>query len=144
MLSPQTCTKQRILVAGTVDAVHAACAIVGDGFDYRRAFSAHEALAVLDSPLDLIVCSMRFDDGSMVEFLRTLEKAQQRSPVRVVCFHAHGWEVSRGACAQVQAALRGLGDGQVVDLYALAQERGVSAAVAELREAVGSRLQEAA
>ncbi|HYX63241.1 MAG TPA: hypothetical protein VE935_03365 [Burkholderiales bacterium] len=131
-------------MAGTVDAVHTACSILGDGFDYRRAFSAHEALAVLDSPVDLIVCSMRFDDGSMVEFLHALQKDQQRSPVPVVCFHAHGWEVSRGACAQVQAALRGLGDGQVVDLYTLARERGVSAAVAELREAICSRLQQAA
>ena len=142
MVSHKTRTKQRILVVGTVDSVHTACAILGDGFDYRRAFSAQQALAVLDSPVDLILCSMRFDDGSTVEFLRALEEAPRGCRVPVVCFHAHGWEASRGAYARLRAVLQNFDDAQVVDLYARARDGGVPAAVAELREAVCSRLQE--
>lgn len=136
--------KQRILVAGTVDSVHTACAILGDAFEYRSAFSMEEALAVLDSSIELIVCNMRFEDGTLVDFLRALREQPRFCRLPLVCLQAYSYEVSSGAYERLEAALRRFENARLVDLYAVARARGVSAAAAELREVVCSRLREAA
>ena len=127
-----------ILVAGTADAVHTARLILGDGFHYRAAFSLEQACASLRPAPQLVVCSMRFDDARMIDFLRTLREEHARPPV--VCFHAHGWQVSASAHAALQAVLLTLENAAFVDLYAIARARGVAAAAGALREAVASAL----
>jgi hypothetical protein len=54
----------------------------------------------------------------------------------VVCFHAHGWEMSRSALEALEAVLRRFDNACFVDLYAITRLRDVSAAAAALRDAV--------
>ncbi|HEX7052498.1 MAG TPA: hypothetical protein VF211_01025 [Burkholderiales bacterium] len=125
--------QQRILLAGTVDAVRTARLIIGEGFDYRCATSLDEARTQLCPDLAAVVCSLRLDDAPVVELL------EQLGPdVPVVCFHAHGRELSGSARESVREALQALGNARFVDLYAIARSRGVPAAAAALREAVSS------
>lgn len=129
-----------VLLAGTADAVHTARLIIGERFDYRCAFSLEEARARLRPMPELVVCHMRFDDAGMIDFLKGLRDDEAGSRLPVVCFHAHGWDVSGSARAAIQAVLQGLDNACFVDLYCIARARGVSAATAALREAVGSAL----
>ena len=127
-----------VLVAGTADAVHTARLIIGEAFDYRPAFSLAQARASLRPAPQLVVCSMRFDDAQMIDFLHGLREDEQCARLPVVCFHAHGWEVSACAQAAVHAVLQTLENASFVDLYAIARLHGVAAAATALREAVAS------
>jgi hypothetical protein len=125
-----------VLVAGTLDAVSTARLIIGEQFDYRCAFSLEDAQAQLRPSLELVLCNMRFDDARMIDFLQALRAAPQCACLPVVCFHAHGWEVSRSAQQAIEAVLQTLDNARFVDLYAISRSRGVAAAAAALREAV--------
>jgi CheY-like chemotaxis protein len=127
-----------VLVAGTAEAVHTARLIMGEGFDYRPAFSLEQARASLRPAPELIVCSMRFDDARMIEFLQGLREDEQCAQLPVVCFHAHGWEVSPSAHEAMQEMLESFGNARFVDLFGIARSRGVPAAAAALRQAVTS------
>jgi hypothetical protein len=127
--------RPRILVVGTVDAVQTARLIIGDAFEYRSAFSLGEAQAGLDSEVALVVCSMRFDDARMIDFLERVRANAQGAQLPVVCFHPYSREVSRSAHAAMAAELQRYASARFVDLYATARAHGVSAAAAELREA---------
>jgi CheY-like chemotaxis protein len=129
-----------VLVAGTADAVHTARLIIGEAFDYRLALSLEQARAGLRPAPQLIVCSMRFDDARMLDFLKALREEPEGSRLPVVCFHAHGWDVSASARAALQAVLQTLDNASFVDLYAIARACGVAAATTALREAVASAL----
>ena len=127
-----------VLVAGTAEAVHTARLIMGEGFDYRPAFSLEQARAFLRPAPRLIVCSMRFDDARMIDFLQGLREDEQCSGLPVVCFHAHGREVSPSAHQAMQETLESFGNARFVDLFGIARSRGVPAATAALRQAVAS------
>jgi hypothetical protein len=129
-----------ILVAGTADAVHTARVILGEGFDYRCACSLEEARTQLGPDVELVLCNLRFDDARMIDFLAALRDEGHGARLPVVCFHAHAWEVSRSAREAVAQALQALDDACFVDLYAIARARGVAAAAAALRDAVGAAI----
>jgi hypothetical protein len=129
-----------VLVAGTADAVHTARLIIGEGFAYRPAFSLAQARAFLRPAPQLVVCSMRFDDAQMIDFLQGLREDEECAQLPVVCFHGHGWEVSACAHGALQAVLQKLDNASFVDLYAIARARGVAAAATALRQAVASAL----
>ena len=133
-----------VLVAGTVDAVRTARLIIGEGFDYRCAFSLEDAQTKLDPGLELIVCNMRFDDARMIDFLKLLREDGGCAHLPVICFHAHGWEVSRSAHEALEAVLRTFDNARFVDLYAITRSRGVAQAAAALRHAVCSAAEGAA
>lgn len=133
-----------VLVAGTVDAVRTARLIIGEGFEYRCAFSLEDARTMLDRGLELILCNMRFDDARMIDFLKLLREEGEYSHLPVVCFHAHGWELSRSAHEAIDAVLQTFDHARFVDLYAITRSRGVSEAAAALRHAVCSAAEAAA
>jgi hypothetical protein len=137
-MSPESAARQRILVAGTVDAVQTARLIIGEDFDYRCAFSLEQAQAELHPGLRAVLCNMRFEDARMLDFLEALRGDERGASLPLVCFHAHGWEVSSSAQEAMQTLLDGFPNARFVDLYAIARSDGVSAAAAALREAVSS------
>ena len=129
-----------VLVAGTADAVHTARLIIGEAFHYRPAFSLGQARAALRPAPELVVCSMRFEEAGMLDFLKALREEPEGARLPVVCFHAHGWDLSASAHAALQGVLQTLDNASFVDLYAIARARGVAAATTALREAVASAL----
>lgn len=133
-------SKPRILVVGTVDAVQTARLIIGDSFDYRCAFSLEQARTGLDPDVALVVCSMRFDDAGMIDFLELVHADEHGARLPVVCFHPYSREVSRSAREALAAVLESFAYARFVDLYATARAHGVSAAAAELREAAFAAL----
>jgi hypothetical protein len=130
--------RRRILVVGTLDAVQTARAILGDGFEYRCAFSLDEARAELHPGVALVLCHMRFDGDRMVDFLEVLRDDEHCGRLPVVCFHAHSSNIGSGAYEAMQAVLKGFDEAKVVDLHSIARSSGVPAAVAALRQAVAS------
>lgn len=129
-----------VLVAGTADAVHTARLIIGENFEYRCAYSLEEARAELSPNLELIVCNMRLGDARATDFLRGLRDDAQLARLPLVCFHAHGREISHSAHEAIEAALHGFGNAHFVDLFAIARSSGVPAAAGALREAVFAAL----
>jgi CheY-like chemotaxis protein len=130
-----------VLVAGTADAVYTARLIIGEEFEYRCAYSLEEARAELSPDLELIVCNLRLGDARAIEFLKGLREDARCAHLPVICFHAHGREISESAQRAMEAALQRFGNARFVDLFAITRSRGVSAAGAALREAVFSALQ---
>jgi len=128
--------KQRILVAGARDAVQTARLILGEGFDYRFAFSLEEAQAELGPGVELILCHAR-----MLELLDAVRADAQCGQKPLVCFHAHGWEMGADAYQRTQLALETFANARFVDLYAIARSSGIPAAGAALRHAVRSAMQ---
>ena len=125
-----------VLVAGTADAVHTARQIIGEAFEYRCAYSLEEARAELGPNLELIVCNLRLGDARAIDFLKRLQEDEQFARLPLVCFDAHGREMSQSVHRAMETALQRFGNARFVDLVAIARSRGVAAAAAALREAV--------
>jgi hypothetical protein len=128
-----------ILVAGTPQAVDIASRALGTRFEYRRAYSVAEALALADSGVDCVLCNVSFDESHMFEFLAGLRARKDLSAKPVVCFRILPF--SENARAAVDLALKAVGSTVFVDFYQIAESAGMPAAYEALRQAVDMSVQ---
>ena len=83
-------SRPRVLVAGTYDAIDALSQALGGEADLVAARSVKEALAELQrGSFDTIVCSVRFDESRMFEFLQAVMQHPHARPPRIVAFRAN-------------------------------------------------------
>jgi hypothetical protein len=133
-------TRPRILVAGTRQGIATIEEILGGDLEIVGAQSVAEALARVDSGVDLIVCNVRFDDSRMFDFLGALSGRPAAQGVPVVCCRLLHRPLSAGARRAIALALEALGVAEFVDLQAIEEERGVDAARGALRRAALTRI----
>jgi hypothetical protein len=131
---------RRVLVAGTRDVVEAARAALGAELELVPAYSVAEALKAAASGVELVLCSVRFDDSRMFDFLGALNA--DAKPLPVICCRLATTPLSAGARRGIELALEALGVLTFVDLYDIEQRDGPQAAQAALRAAVMDRLQD--
>lgn len=106
------------------------------------AFSREEAMARVDSGVDLVVCSLRFDESRMLDFVAEL--ARRRPHLPLVCCHVIESDLSEPSLGAAFTAAGHLGAVAVVDLPGLARREGPDLAARRLRDAVASGLHDSA
>jgi hypothetical protein len=95
------------------------------------ALSEDEAFHSIDPDVSLLVCTLRFDDSRMLDFLRIAREQFAHLPC-VCCRVGKGSLPDRSLHAALDAALE-LGASDVIDFFALEAERGHSAAIDAFR-----------
>lgn len=129
----------RVLMAGTRDASEVVRLALGGEVEFVQAFSVEEALNQATSGIDLVVCNLRFDNSRMFDFLGALRQGEQRH-LPVVCLRSYQALLPPSTQKVIEMALGALGVNAYLDLPAIAHERGMDAAFAELRAAVLAEL----
>jgi hypothetical protein len=130
---------RRVLVAGTHDVVDAARAALGTELELVPAYSVDEALKAVEG-VELVLCSVRFDDSRMFDFLGALNAKPDARRVPVICCRVAAAPLSAGARRGIELALEALGVLAFLDLYELEQRDGPESAAAALRAAVMAQL----
>ena len=129
-------SRRRVLVAGTQDVVDTAQALLGGAHDLVAAYSVAEALKEVTGGIDLVLCTVRFDDSRMFDFLGALNAMPAEARAPVICCRVARSAMSAGARRGIELALEALGVAAFIDMHAIEQEEGAAVAEARLRETV--------
>jgi response regulator RpfG family c-di-GMP phosphodiesterase len=130
----------RILVAGTQHAFELCRRVLGEESELLCAGSLREALGKLDEPIDLVVCSVRFDESRMFEFLHALQTHPTARDIPVICVRTGHAPLSPSTHDAIAAATEALGVQDFLDMHELERRLGEAAADDALRTAVRMRL----
>lgn len=101
------------------------------------AFAHDDAKAQLEAGVDLVVCSLRFDESRMLDFIA--EAARERPRVPFVCCHVYA-ELPADSLRAAFTAAGHLGAVAIVDFPEAARRGSVAQAQALLRGAVLAHL----
>jgi hypothetical protein len=126
----------RVLVAGTDDAIDLVTDVLGREAEVVSARSVDEALGKLGLPLHSIVCSVRFDESRMLDFLQALHDSPPTPAPRVVCLRASQPPLLPATRDALQAALEALGIRIFIDFPAVVAAHGMKAARELLHAAI--------
>jgi DNA-binding NtrC family response regulator len=107
------------------------------GVRILRAYTHDEAKAHLDAGIDVVVCSLRFDESRMLDFIAEIARERPRLPV--VCCHVSG-KLREASLRAAFTAAGHLGAVAVVDFPDPDREAQTAGANAELRAAVAANL----
>jgi hypothetical protein len=132
--------RPRILVAGTQHAFDLCTRVLGGDAAVLCAGSLREALATLDDSIALIVCSVRFDESRMFEFLHALQSHPTAKEIPVICVRTGQAPLPPSTYDAIAAATEALGVQDFLDMHGLQQRLGEPAADEALRHAVRMRL----
>ena len=132
--------RPRILVAGTLLAFDLCRRVIGEECDLLCAGSLREALGKLDDSISLVVCSVRFDESRMFEFLHALQTHPTAHGIPVICVRTGHAPLSPSTYDAIAAATEALGVQDFLDMHGLQQRLGEAAADDALRDAVRMRL----
>jgi hypothetical protein len=130
----------RILVAGTQHAFDLCRRLRSEDADIVCAASLRDALAKVDASVSLILCSVRFDESRMFEFLHALQMHPTASGIPVICVRTGHAPLSASTHDAIAAATEALGVQDFIDMHGLRQRLGESGAEDALRQAVRMRL----
>ena len=131
-----------ILVAGTPNAIRTAQDVLGPSYGYRVALSVEEAIGMLSSGIDLIVCSVSFDGSRMFDFMQAARSSAQTRAIPIVCFRNHDRPLSRSMHNVIDLSVRAFERATFVDLYSLTRQDGLESALSAFRGAVVNGLKE--
>jgi hypothetical protein len=132
--------RPRVLVAGTRQGIASVHEVLADEVELVGAQSVADALAEVERGVKLIICNVRFDDSRMFDFLGALAGRPAARGVPVICCRVRHRPLSAGARRAIALALEALGVDEFVDMQAIEEERGQSAAREALRRAALARL----
>jgi DNA-binding NtrC family response regulator len=128
----------RVLVACSLDSEEVLRnALDPLGVRILRAFTHDEAKAHLDAGIDVVVCSLRFDESRMLDFIAEIARERPRLPV--VCCHVSG-KLREASLRAAFTAAGHLGAVAVVDFPEADRAERTVGANAELRAAVVANL----
>jgi hypothetical protein len=131
-----------VLLAGTQQAIDTMHSVFGDELELVEARSIDEALVCLEGGIDLIVCSVRFDESRMFNFLQALHERPNARSIPVICCRTAPEALSREVRRAVEMALQALGVGTFVDLAALREQFDESIAAETLRQLAARQLRD--
>ena len=132
--------RPRVLVAGTRQGIASVREVLEHDAELLGALSVSEALAEVERGVQLIICSIRFDDSRMFDFLGALAGRPAAAGVPVICCRVLHRPLSEGARRAIALALEALGVVEFVDMQAIEEKQGAEAAREALRRAALSRL----
>lgn len=100
--------------------------------------SEQEAVSCLDDNVRLLVCTLRFDDSRMLEFVQSIHQRFAQLPF--VCCRVSRTRLPAQSLRTALETARNLGAVDVIDFYALEATLGHQTAVGILREHLAARL----
>ena len=134
MLRPAT-PPPRILLASTHDGIEVLRrALAPLALETACAYSHDEALRQVDLGVDAVVCSLRFDESRMLDFVA--EMGRTRPGLPFVCCSVLESDLPAQSLHAAFTAAGHLGAVAVLDLPELARREGAGVAERSLREAV--------
>ncbi len=110
--------------------------VVGADAEIATARSVDEALRKLHPRPDAVVCSVRFDESRMFDFLAALRDAPLRPHPRVACLRASPPPLAPAIRGVIEKALEALGIRTFVDFPELLARAGEEEAYRRLRAAI--------
>jgi hypothetical protein len=129
--------RRRVLIAGTHEGVRLIADALGPDFDIVIASLLAEALrSVKAGRFDYVVCSTRFDESRMFEFLEALRHSAMKPRPRVVCVHTSPPALARRIRGIIEVSLEALEVDALFDFPAAAASRGDASARRQLRRAI--------
>ena len=132
--------RSRVLIAGTVQAFEMLKALLRIDAEFVLAQTVDEALRHVQAQVCLILCSVRFDQSRMFDFLHALKLAPAGAGVPVICCRTSTDPWSRDTHRAIKFALEALGVGDFLDLAWMRAEYGSGAPEKALRTLVMERL----
>src|SRR5258708_7649101 len=119
--------RPRVLIAGTPQALQVLGSLLRGDSDILCARSVKEALRLVDSSVDLIICNIRFDESRMFDFLHELQQRPWVEKIPVICCRIHGYPIPLASKHAIGLALVALGVATFVDLAQFRADHGESA-----------------
>ncbi|HEX6321207.1 MAG TPA: hypothetical protein VFZ84_20260 [Burkholderiales bacterium] len=124
-------TKPRLLLAGTPSGLRVLCPLLDGEAELLTAETLPQATRLLGPDVDVILCTLRFDESRMFDFLRV---AKRSAPdVAFVCCRATPGTISERAIEAIALAARSAGAAGYLDLARLRGRYGVAAGDAKFR-----------
>ena len=109
-------TRPRSLVAGTPEALETLRKLLGEDLDLVWARSVEEALRLVDSDIDLVICNVRFDESRMFDFLHEMQKRPSIGKAPIICCRISPEPIPLASRHAIELALDALGVGVFIDL----------------------------
>ena len=130
--------KHRVLVAAQPAAWAVLQAMLGDLADLFPAHTTAHALGILESePIDLIVCTIAFDESRMLDFLDKVKRTDATGHIALLCTRVLPGIVRDGLVPSIRDGCKALGAVDLVDIAGIPSER----AKAAMRAALAAALQ---
>jgi CheY-like chemotaxis protein len=129
--------RRRVLIAGNEEGVRLIAEALGPDFDIAIASLLAEAMRSLGAEqFDYVVCTTRFDESRMFEFLEALRRSPIQPRPRVVCVHASAPPLASRIRRIIEVSLEALEVDALFDFPAAADARGEASARRQLRRAI--------
>lgn len=128
-------TKPLLLAAGTLPGFLVLREALGGAAELVFAETLPRAASLLDAGADLVICTLRFDESRMFDFLRLAKATAPQVPF-VCCRLIDGPFAGAIALDAVALAARGAGADDYVDLIELHERYGVLGGNAAFRSAL--------
>ena len=133
-----TLPSPRVLLASTPSADPILRHILAPLGEIVSAYTHEEAIAEIDAGVDLVVCSLRFDESRMLDLIAEVAARLPRLPV--ICCRVLDSELPESSLRAAFTAAGHLGAVAVVDLPLLARDGGEDRAGAQLNACVRAHL----
>lgn len=129
--------RRRVLIAGNEEGVRLIAEALGPDFEIAIASLLAEAMrSVGAGQFDYVVCTTRFDESRMFEFLEALRRSAMEPRPRVVCVHTSPPALARRIRGIIEVSLEALEVDALFDFPAAAAARGEASARAQLRRTI--------
>jgi hypothetical protein len=132
--------RPRVLVAGPLATFRLVASALRIDAEYLLAQTIEQALRYVERGVCLIVCSERFDESRMFNFLHTLDSTPAASSVPVICCREGQAALSPSAHQTIALALEALGVHHFLDMPRLRIQYGAEVADQVLRALMLERL----
>jgi CheY-like chemotaxis protein len=132
--------KPRVLVAGTELAIATCERILEGEAQVIAARSVAQALERLDPAPDLIICSVRFDESRMFDFLEALQQLRDRCRAPVLCCRIVPEPLSPAMHRSIETAAKALGVKAFMDMDTEIRLHGTAEAAQRLRSLIHAHL----
>jgi CheY-like chemotaxis protein len=130
-------SKSRVLVAAQPLAWRALQAMLGEVAELVPAYTTADALKILKrEPIDLIVCTIAFDESQMMDFLQATKRTKSMARIPFLCSRVLPGVLRDSLVGSMRDACKECGAVDLIDVAKLPADR----AQAALREAVASAL----
>lgn len=108
--------KPHVLVAASPGSGHCVAKSLGNRFTSHTVSSLSEALLHYGPHIDLVVCSLCFDESRMFDFLRHLNARSDKNVRPFLCINVQEQPLSESTIRSIDIASRSLGAVGFIDL----------------------------
>lgn len=126
--------KRRILVAAQPSAQTVLKVMLGDLANLSAARTTADAFEILERErIDLIICTVAFDESRMTEFLATVKRTTSTKHIPFLCARAVPGIIRDSLVSTIRDGCKAIGAADLVDIAKLSPEQAKAAMRAAVR-----------